>query len=130
MLMLIWVPMKDSFIQLIEVLELIFLIIFTIESAIKIAALKKVYFTNNWNIFDFIIVLGGSILRYYNFESLQGFSALRILRVSRIFRLLKKAKRLNAIFNSFIHTIPTFINVFSLILILMYIFAIAGNRIF
>ena len=45
-------------------------------------------------------------------------------------RLLKKAKRLNNMFNTFIHTIPTFISVFLLIIILIYIFAIMGNRIF
>ena len=54
----------------------------------------------------------------------------RILRVCRVLRLLKKAKRLYIIFNSFIHTIPAFVNVGSLIMVLIYIFAVLGNRIF
>ena len=107
-----------------------FLNIFTIECVIKISALRKLYFSNNWNIFDFFIVIAGSLLQYYKLESLQGFTVMRVLRVSRVFRLLKKAKRLNAIFNSFIYTIPTFINVFMLILIMMYIYSVLGNRIF
>ena len=48
----------------------------------------------------------------------------------RVLRLLKKAKRLYIIFNSFIHTIPAFINVGSLILVMIYIFSIMGNRLF
>lgn len=45
-------------------------------------------------------------------------------------RLLKKAKRLYIIFNSFLHTIPAFINVGSLILVLIFIFSCLGNRLF
>lgn len=105
-----------------------FLNIFAIECLIKICALRRLYFSNNWNVFDFVIVVGGIILEFYKIESLQGFSVMRVLRVSRVFRLLKKAKRLNAIFNSFIYTIPTFVNVFMLILIMMYIFSVLGNR--
>lgn len=54
----------------------------------------------------------------------------RILRVARVLRLLKKAKRLYIIFNSFIHTIPAFVNVGSLIMVLIYIFSVLGVRIF
>ena len=54
----------------------------------------------------------------------------RILRVGRVLRLLKKAKRLYIIFNSFLHTIPAFINVGSLILVLIFIFSCLGNRMF
>ena len=48
----------------------------------------------------------------------------------RIFRLLKQAKRLNAIFNSFINTIPTFVNVFALIMILIFFYSVIGNQLF
>jgi hypothetical protein len=44
--------------------------------------------------------------------------------------LLKRAKRLYIIFNSFIHTIPAFINVGGLIAVIIYIFAVLGNRLF
>ena len=54
----------------------------------------------------------------------------RILRVCRVLRLLKKAKRLYVIFNSFLHTIPAFINVGSLIIVLIFIFSCLGNRLF
>ena len=57
-------------------------------------------------------------------------SVFRILRVCRVLRLLKKAKRLYIIFNSFLHTIPAFVNVGSLIMVLIYIFSVVGNRVF
>ena len=44
--------------------------------------------------------------------------------------MLKKAKRLNIIFNSFLHSIPAFMNVGSLIIILIFIFSCLGNRLF
>jgi hypothetical protein len=57
-------------------------------------------------------------------------SVLRILRVARLLRLLKRAKRLYIIFNSFIHTIPAFINVGGLIAVIIYIAGVLGNRLF
>lgn len=60
----------------------------------------------------------------------QNLSIGRILRVCRVLRLLKKAKRLYIIFNSFIHTIPAFVNVGSLIVVIIFIFSTVGNRLF
>ena len=113
-----------------SILENVFLIIFGIECAIKITALRAQYFNDNWNVFDFSIVIAGTLMAVFSEAQIDGFSVIRIFRVCRVMRLLKKAKRLNNMFNTFIHTIPTFISVFLLILILIYIFAVMGNRIF
>jgi voltage-gated cation channel len=43
---------------------------------------------------------------------------------------LKKAKRLYIIFNAFIRTIPAFVNVGGLIMVLIYIFTVLGSRLF
>ena len=93
-------------------------------------AYRKSYFLNGWNNFDFFVVLGGIVGLVFKSEITQQLSVFRILRVGRVLRLLKKAKRLYIIFNSFIHTIPAFVNVGSLIMVLIYIFAVLGNRIF
>ena len=42
----------------IEIINYIFSVIFTIEAIIKLIALKKKYFKEMWNIFDFIVVIG------------------------------------------------------------------------
>ena len=41
---------------MIEILNYVFMGIFTLEAIIKIIALRKQYFKDSWNIFDFIIV--------------------------------------------------------------------------
>ena len=63
-------------------------------------------------------------------ELVGNLTVVRILRVARIFRLLKKAKRLNIIFNAFLRTIPAFINVGGLIILMIYIFTVIGGRLF
>lgn len=52
--------------QVFSVLETIFLVIFTLEAVIKITAYQGVYFKNNWNIFDFILVAGSLISQFYH----------------------------------------------------------------
>ena len=44
-----------------DILNYVFAAIFTIEAIIKIIAFGKFYFKDNWNIFDFIIVIGTAI---------------------------------------------------------------------
>ena len=39
-----------------EISNYIFAAIFTLEAIIKITALGKVYFKDNWNVFDLVIV--------------------------------------------------------------------------
>lgn len=105
--------------------------IFISEAVIKIIAQHKLYFRDGWNIFDLSVVCMGILSQSLeNQPWLAKLTIFRILRVCRVLRLLKKAKRLYIIFNSFLHTIPAFINVGSLILVLIFIFSCLGNRLF
>ena len=70
--------------------NLIFGIIFTIEAIIKIIGLGVGYFGDNWNRFDFILVLLSWIGLLFNLGSLA--SLFRVLRVARMVRLLRKIK--------------------------------------
>ena len=47
-------------------------------------------------------------------------------RVSRIVRLVKRFKSLKLVFNTFIYTLPALSNVGSLLLLLLYLYAILG----
>lgn len=100
------------------------------ECVIKLIAYEKFYFNSGWNIFDFVIVAGGLLKYVVQTDITSNLSIIRILRVCRLLRLLKRAKSLYNIFHSFIHTIPAFINVGSLILVMIYIFSTTGNRLF
>jgi len=83
----------------IEIINYTFAVIFTIEAAIKIIALKKQYFNDSWNIFDFTIVtvtLIFLILKILEIPIIFGNGAniLRIIRIGRVFRLARKAQKL------------------------------------
>lgn len=43
-------------------LNIIFTIFFIVEAIIKIIGFGKSYFLDNWNIFDFLLVLGSLVL--------------------------------------------------------------------
>ena len=56
-LALSWYGRPEKVTLILGVLNYIFTVIYTVECVIKIAAFRKDYFTDGWNIFDFIIVL-------------------------------------------------------------------------
>lgn len=61
LLAIYWVNIKEEILDVVEILNLVFACIFTLEAAFKIFALRKHYFQEGWNNFDFIIVLGSWI---------------------------------------------------------------------
>ena len=87
------------------------------------------YFFDPWNIFDFVIVASGIISNIFRIDAKQ-MLVLRILRVCRVLRLIRKLRGLYQMFCSFIGTIPAFANVGSLVLIMIFIFASLGSRLF
>ncbi|CDW82905.1 voltage-gated ion channel superfamily [Stylonychia lemnae] len=125
-------PDKLSFAS--ETLNYIFTLIFTMEAVIKLIALGKAYFHENWNIFDFIIVLGSSLSVFLsinsNFQLGGATTIIRAFRITRIFRLVKRAKELRLVFNTFIFTLPALANVGGLLLLLLYLYSIIGVYLF
>lgn len=57
MLAIKWYKMSASVVSVCNIANYIFMAIFTIEAIIKIVALKKNYFRENWNVFDFTVVV-------------------------------------------------------------------------
>ena len=54
---LVWFDEPEFLHDIAEILNYSFTSIFTLEAIIKIVALKKSYFRDAWNIFDFTIVM-------------------------------------------------------------------------
>lgn len=107
-----------------EVLNTIVLIIFIIEILVKIIAEGKkpwLYFTDAWNVFDFIIVaaaflpFGGSSV-----------AILRLLRLLRVLKLIKALPKLQMLVGALLKSIPSMGYVSILLLLLFYIYAVAG----
>lgn len=104
------------------VLDIIILVIFTLEVLLKILVLKKSFFTNAWNIFDFVVVLGSLIL-----YSTPYVSVLRIFRVLRVFRTITVIPTLRRIVTALFMAIPTISSVLLIMLIIFYVYAILGT---
>ena len=81
---------------------MVFTVIYTTEALIKIIALGKNYFTDNWCIFDFSIVvtawLGILLLQVFQIDVGAISTIYRAFRIARVLRLVKKAKNLHQIF--------------------------------
>ncbi len=103
--------------------------IFTIEIAFKIIANGKrpwIYFSDPWNVFDFIIVAVCLI----PFSDTHYFAVFRILRVLRIFRMITVFPKLRLIISALLKSIPSMGYVVMLIGILFYVYAIVGVFVF
>ncbi len=109
---------------ILELLNTIVLIVFIIEILVKIIAEGKkpwLYFTDAWNIFDFIIVaaaflpFGGSSI-----------AILRLLRLLRVLKLIKALPKLQMLVGALLKSIPSMGYVSILLLLLFYIYAVAG----
>lgn len=65
--MLVYHRQNDELADIISAINIVFLVIFTLECVIKIIAFKSYYFFDSWNKFDFVVViltLIGVILEY------------------------------------------------------------------
>ncbi|WP_109438041.1 ion transporter [Aquimarina sp. AU119] len=109
---------------ILEILNKIILGVFIIEIVVKIIAEGKkpwMYFTDGWNIFDFIIVaaaflpFGGSSV-----------AILRLLRLLRVLKLIKALPKLQMLVSALLKSVPSMGYVSILLGLLFYIYAVAG----
>ena len=88
---------------------MVFNIIYTIETTIKLIAFGSEFFKDGWNSFDFVIVVAawvGTIAN--NIEGLelgQSTTIIKSFRICRIFKIIKKQKSLRILFYTFIGAI-------------------------
>ncbi len=133
-MMIKWYGQSRESRQVIEILNIVFAVIFTLEAAIKIIGLGKLYFKDSWNVFDFIIVIGtflGLLINYSTSVNIGNQTTiLRAFRIFRVLRLVKRAKSLKMIFNTFIVTLPALANVGGLLSLLLYMFSIQAIYLF
>ena len=133
-LTLYWVNIPDNIVSIMEIFNYIFVIIFTIEAAIKITGEGIYYFYSGWNIFDFLIVIGAAssiVIRLSTTVTvLATTTVIRTFRICRIFRLIRKAKSLYAIFQALVTALPALGNLGCLLLLFIYLFAVLGINLF
>jgi|LauGreDrversion4_2_1035121.scaffolds.fasta_scaffold116014_2 hypothetical protein len=133
--MIHWYEQSEEVFNFGEYCNYVFTGFFMLEAAIKLIAFFPVaYFKDAWNTFDFVIVIGSFIslfIRANSSVSIKGaFTILRSFRVLRLLRLLKKAKSLQIIFNTFVITLHSLVNIGYLLLLFIFMYSILGMILF
>lgn len=120
--------MVNNYHEIFEILDLIILTIFILEIIIKILQEGKQpwkYFNDGWNIFDFIIV--ASVFLPFAGSSI---AVLRLLRLLRVLKLVKALPKLQLLVSALLKSIPSMGYVTLLLVLLFYIYAVAGVSFF
>ena len=133
-LMFKWEGMSPYVTRSIEYLNIAITGIFILEIAIKLPAMGHLYFMDSWNVFDILVVFLSLATIGLDFVAdVQLGSAttvIRSFRVSKILRLVKRSKSLKHIFKTFIVSLKPLANIGSLLLLILYMYAIAGVILF
>ncbi|XP_044016901.1 muscle calcium channel subunit alpha-1 isoform X7 [Aphidius gifuensis] len=123
--------------MILEKIEYIFLVIFTVECVMKIIAYGFVahqgaYLRNGWNMLDFTIVVIGMISTILQLFMQEGFDvkALRAFRVLRPLRLVSGVPSLQVVLNSILRAMVPLLHIALLVLFVIIIYAIIGLELF
>ncbi|XP_009320772.1 PREDICTED: sodium channel protein type 5 subunit alpha [Pygoscelis adeliae] len=119
-------------VNILHKINMLFVAVFTGECIIKMLALRHYYFTNGWNIFDFVVVilsivgtvLSDIIQKYFFSPTL--FRVIRLARIGRILRLIRGAKGIRTLLFALMMSLPALFNIGLLLFLVMFIYAIFG----
>lgn len=117
-----------TYARLFEITDYIIVFFFTLEIVIKIIAEGRHpfrFFTDAWNIFDFIIVASCFV------PVTAGFVAIfRLIRILRVLRLISALPKLQLLVSALLKSVPSMVYVIFMMGILFYIYAIMGTVLF
>ncbi|XP_036409073.1 sodium channel protein type 4 subunit alpha B [Megalops cyprinoides] len=118
--------------DILYLINLVFIVIFTTECVLKLLALRQYFFTVGWNIFDFVVVilsivgimLADIIEKYFVSPTL--FRVIRLARIGRVLRLIRGAKGIRTLLFALMMSLPALFNIGLLLFLIMFIFSIFG----
>ncbi|XP_050776749.1 voltage-dependent L-type calcium channel subunit alpha-1C isoform X12 [Gopherus flavomarginatus] len=123
--------------QAMNILNMLFTGLFTVEMILKLIAFKpKGYFSDPWNVFDFLIVIGSIIdvilSETNNAEENSRISItfFRLFRVMRLVKLLSRGEGIRTLLWTFIKSFQALPYVALLIVMLFFIYAVIGMQVF
>ncbi|XP_065438476.1 sodium channel protein type 5 subunit alpha-like [Chrysemys picta bellii] len=130
MIIMMWVSedQDEKSKNILEIINKVFVAIFTGECIMKILALRYYFFTDGWNIFDLLVVIL-SLVSVGVAGVLKSPSLLRIIRlvrISRILRLIRQAQGIRTLLFTLLMSLPALFNIGLLLFLIMYIYAILG----
>uniref|UniRef100_A0A8C3AZW7 Sodium channel protein n=1 Tax=Cyclopterus lumpus TaxID=8103 RepID=A0A8C3AZW7_CYCLU len=123
---------SDEKAKILHDINIFFIMVFTGECLLKMIALRYYFFTNGWNVFDFIVVvlsiigmfLSSLIEKYFVSPTL--FRVIRLARIGRVLRLIKSAKGIRTLLFALMMSLPALFNIGLLLFLVMFIYAIFG----
>ncbi|XP_062302272.1 sodium channel, voltage-gated, type I like, alpha b isoform X2 [Osmerus eperlanus] len=118
--------------NILDWINLVFIVLFTGECVLKMISLRHYYFTIGWNVFDFVVIilsivgmfLSELIEKYFVSPTL--FRVIRLARIGRILRLIKGAKGIRTLLFALMMSLPALFNIGLLLFLVMFIYAIFG----
>ena len=114
--------------------NLIFVVIFSFETIIKITAYGiKHYWHNHWNKFDFVIVVISLI--FINEDWIEGSStssitALRIMRIARLLRLIKTSQGIRSLLKTLFLSLGNLMHTSGLLFLILFCYTVMGMSLF
>ncbi|XP_043943456.1 voltage-dependent L-type calcium channel subunit alpha-1C-like isoform X2 [Protopterus annectens] len=143
---------SKSFHESMNILNMLFTGLFTVEMILKLIAFKpRGYFSDPWNVFDFLIVIGSiidvilSVIHRADTSSSAGSSTInmnpednarisitffRLFRVMRLVKLLSRGEGIRTLLWTFIKSFQALPYVALLIVMLFFIYAVIGMQVF
>jgi len=113
----------------------VFTFVFFTEAVLKLLVYRQSYFQTAWNKFDFFVVCASLFdlgLEFVDTESMKDLpignvaKVLRVLRVTRVLRLAQSSKELQALIQTITMSFGALVNVFMLLLLILFMFAVLG----
>jgi len=108
--------------------------LFFLEFIIKVLGQGKHYFLKSWNITDFTVLILQLLSVYlcHTISNQNGYlwAVVCVCRVSFTIRTIKYAKVFRRIFNTLILSIPQILNIGSFLVLILYVYTVAGVSLF
>jgi len=122
--------MNDGYAGVLDTFNLVFTSIFIAEATVKLVAYNSTcYFADNWNVLDFVIVIGSVVDIVMGGEGVSvGF--LRMFRVARIAKLVTGNDEMRQLLGTFVQAFRSLPYVLLLMCLIYFIFAVIGMESF
>ena len=116
-----------------DYIDLVFLILFAIEMAIKMCAQglilhKNAYLRQGWNWLDFIVVVIGFLDMYTS--GLPAVTTLRLVKTLRPLRSLQRIRGMRVLVQTILEAMPQMCNVIVVLMLVIVVFALLGCALF
>lgn len=120
--------------NILDTLNIIFMVIFTTEILINFLGFGKRFFSDRWNIFDLVIIIlswiGFLITNVSSFQLGPHVTIIKSFRIARILFFFKGNRTLKGTIMTFLVTLPAMVNIGGLLFLIILIYSVLGMYLF